>query len=157
MNKLNQRIKDLGNYPSFLRSGNMINKHMKTQVSYLLTTGRVVKDEYKGGLYSYIDIFESILIPKNQNFWIQSFVVAGKIYTSKNGLLNIEVSILDPENIEFKTNKLSGTFVVGDIEVTTAFNLMKFEKLGRYLIKIKVDGELLEDNDKFYLEVVKEK
>lgn len=131
--------------------------NMESYVSYLVATTRVMRDANKNGLFSFIDVFESLVIPKKLESATQSFTVAGKIYTDKAGFLKINVSVLNPKKEILNTVELSGDFVVGVIHISATFNLITFTTVGKHFLKVSINGKQLEDNDKFYFDVIKEK
>ena len=129
---------------------------MSPLLSYLLVCGRVIRDEYIGGLFTYLDIFEVVLIPKGQTSTVRSFVVVGKLNAAKSGLLNIEVKIIDPDKNEFAKSVIVGPAAMGDTEIAARFDLLTFQKTGRYTLQVTVDGTPLEDGGRYYFEVKNE-
>lgn len=125
-------------------------------ISYLLCAGRVIQDTVTGK-YSYIDIFDRIMLLKDQKSIWQAFYIAGKLSNIQAGKYNIEVQIIDPESKEFgKVTFVSRDLVAGDATFSAYYALLNVEKVGRYNIKILINGKVLVDKvNRYYFDVVR--
>lgn len=139
-------------YP--LKSCNYRKENMPAKLMYMFCCGRVLTDQ-QTLLPSYIDVFHNIVIPKNDNFWIQTFFIAGGIYNEKEGMVIAEVSFIDPLGLRSKPTIMEAKLLPGYVPFNAQFLSVKFDKFGRYYLKIKFQGEELELENKYYFDVVK--
>lgn len=152
---MNQLLTNITRFSENQVTFNTGDNNNMTTLSYLIPVGKIIQDKITGK-FSFIDIFDTFTIPPNLNFLYQSFFIAGKISDIKAGKHKIDISIVDPEEKEFATIHFPERDVVhGDVPLTAFFNIVKFEKIGRYHIKAFVDDEELKGHSKFYFDVKK--
>ena len=127
---------------------------MEISISYIISAARVIKDATTNK-NSVIDVFDIIQLPSGQNFTYQSFYVHGKLLNVPKGNAAIDVRIMDPtkEKVVSVVN-LAGNLENGDVSITAFFALVKFTEIGRYQIKLSVNGSELEDDDRFYFDII---
>ena len=128
---------------------------MANTLSYLLTCGRVIKDQTTQ-FFTYLDVFDVLVIPKGNEFLIQSFWIAGKLYLDTSGKVEAKIKFIYPDGTESAPSSVNGIVNPGYLQITAYFNMIKFTQIGRYHLKINFQGEDLETSDKFYFEVVKQ-
>jgi hypothetical protein len=137
-----------------------INLHrdtMPTQnpaISFLIFAGSAIKDAYTGK-WSYINVFDEIVIPSNLEFFYQSFYIGGRINHVPAGDSTTEIQLLDPNGSIFASQKLTGTLVAGDVGFAADFDLVKFEILGKYKVNLIFNGHALSTSSKTYVTVSK--
>jgi hypothetical protein len=127
---------------------------MNHKLMFLITTSKVIKDQYTG-LMSYIDVFSSLTIPKDSSSIANSFVVMGRITNNESKIFNGEIRILDSNRKLIANSVLSGQVEPGDVDLTGRFDLIKFENVGRYYLRLVINGEEIKDDDNFYFDVLK--
>lgn len=125
------------------------------ELAYLLPCANIIRDE-KTRKFSYIDIFQAIAIPKGLTESFTIFSVGGKIISVPAGATKVEVSVIDPDGVNIATAVLQGTLAVGDLDIAADFIGVKLTKTGRFFFKVKFNGAPVEDNGRFYFDVVKE-
>jgi hypothetical protein len=137
-----------------------INLHgntMPTQnpaISFLIFAGSAIKDVYTGK-WSYINVFDEIVIPSNLEFFYQSFCIGGRINHVSAGDSTTEIQLLDPNGNIFASQELTGTLVTGDVGFAANFDLVKFEILGKYKVNLIFNGHVLPTSNKTYIAVSK--
>ncbi len=124
------------------------------KLSYLIATNKVIRDETTK-MPTYVDIFTAIQLPSDSDFIYQSLTVAGRLLGVSGGDIKAISTIFDPDKVAISSVELIGTVQQGDTYITATYNPIKFEKLGRYFLKLSVNGEDLQDDDKFYFDVIK--
>lgn len=124
------------------------------ELGFLLTANKALQDSITRQ-WSFIDITNAFFMPKSLNFLYQTVHVGGRILNVPAGLNKTVVSIVDPEYKLVIAQELSGQLTQGDVDFAARFNLVKFEKLGRYHLKVIHNGVPLKDDDKFYFQVQK--
>lgn len=126
-----------------------------SKVAYLVTCYRAIKDELTQ-VFTYVDAFDYIGIPKGNDFIYQTFTLAGKIHSSINGQMKLEVSFEYPDQTKSSPQVIEGNIREGDFHFSTVFTVAKFTQPGVYYFRVKINGEDLETNDRFYFEVKKQ-
>ncbi len=128
---------------------------MANTLSYLLTCGRVIKDQ-NTQFFTYLDVFDMLVIPKGSEFLIQSFCVAGKLHLDISGQVEAKIKFIYPDGTESIPSSVSGIVNPGYLEITASFNMVKFSQIGKHYLKVNFQGEQLETSNKFYFEVIKQ-
>lgn len=153
---MNNYLENSRDFPLTQQSGSIGDMDKEPSVSYLLTTGKIIQDS-ASGKFSFIDVFDIIVIPKNDPSTIQSFSIGGKLMNAKAGILSVDVKILNPKGEVLSKMPLSGKVNGGDVELSVLFPIVEFKDEGVYLLKVSMDGKDLPDDNKFYFKVRKEK
>ena len=129
---------------------------MDSKLIYLVTCFRGIKDVVTT-YFSFIDVFDVIWMPKDNDFvWI-SFSVGGKLYSDVDGDIKIELYFIYPDNI------ISSPPIVvegkniqkGDVHFVGTFPMTKFTQIGKYQLKAKLNGQILNSANDFYFNVIK--
>jgi hypothetical protein len=129
-------------------------KSITTSIIFLVGAGRIIQDTISNK-YSYIDLFDMIIIPKENDFWYQTFYVGGKLQVSQSQKYVIEVKIEDPNKTIIGSVLFPETdLVTGEVPLSAFFALVKVSNAGRHYIRVSVNGEEIKD-DRFAFEVVK--
>jgi len=124
-------------------------------ISFLICAGRIIQDGMTKK-YSYIDLFDQIIIPTGNDSFYQTFFVGGKLSVYKNSRYLVEVKIEGPnKKVIGKVSFPEADLVTGDVPLSAFFALVKFTDAGRHYIRVSVNNEDLKDGNKFYFDVVK--
>ena len=129
---------------------------MPHKLLYLVTCYSILKDENNFGSETYLNVFARIVIPKGSQFVAPTFWIGGRVTNTETKVFTAVIKIIGPEKNTVATSELSGHVNPGSIDVSTIFNFIKFEQPGTYTIKMEVDGKDLEDDDRYFFEVVRE-
>lgn len=122
-------------------------------ISFLLPSQRGIKDA-STGMWSYMDVFESITIPEGLEFTVNDFHIGGKINNVTKGPVEVIVKVLNPDNKTHTEVPMAGEVVQdGDMSINAIFRNIQFTVPGRYLIKVYFKGKVLPDQDRHYFEV----
>jgi hypothetical protein len=127
----------------------------KTSVAFLIFANRVIQDAISGK-WSYIDVFDEIVIPASLDYFYQSFNIGGRLNNVPAGETKMELRLIDPNDLVFATQVLTGTLQKGDVGLTAAFNLLKFVLPGIYTLQIFFNGAELPTSNKYHIKVSKE-
>lgn len=128
---------------------------MKPTLSYLVSVNKSIQD-INSKKFTLIDTFTVFFIPKDTPFSLQSFVVAGRVLNLPAGDFKGEVKIIDPTGQVLQSSPLQGTLKSGDLMFTAFFNLVKIEKPGKHFLRMFVEGTQLSDEDRFYIDAIKQ-
>ncbi|HEV2403379.1 MAG TPA: hypothetical protein VGS08_04210 [Candidatus Saccharimonadales bacterium] len=126
----------------------------KPILNYLVVAGRTLQDSATNR-WSYIDLFDTILIPEGADTATQSFVVAGRLDNVTAGPSQTQVTITAPDDELAASIELSGQLEAGSVNMNAIFELIKFEKAGRYHLHVTYNGKQLDDDSRFYFDVKK--
>lgn len=135
-------------------SANMGVSSMATELSYLIAANKVIRDEHTKNP-TFVDVFTVLQIPPNVSAIFPTVTIAGRLLGVGGGLLSILVKIVDSEGKIVAIQPLSGILVPGDAYITALFPPVKFDRVGRYFLKVAIDGKDIEDNGRFYIDVIK--
>ncbi len=127
---------------------------MSSQLIYLTTCYRGIKDTLTG-FFSFMDLFDTIFIPKDTDFIWLSFCIGGKLYSDILGDIKVEVTFIYPDHTVSSPIIVTGTVLKGDVHFVAIFPLTKFTQLGKYKLKASLNGEELKSTNEFYFTVVK--
>lgn len=125
----------------------------ETSLAYLLPMKKAIKDE-PSQMWSFIDIFWFITIPKDLEFVINDFYIAAKINNVVAGPAKVEIQIINPDDTINSSALLTGSFNRGDADVVASFTSVKLET-GKYKLRMVYNDNTLIDNGKYYFEVKK--
>ena len=128
---------------------------MSNTLSYLLTCGRVIKDQ-NTQFFTYLDIFDALVIPRGQDFLIQSFWIVGKLNLDINGKVEAKIKLIYPNGTESSPSIVTGDVHPGFLQIAAYFNMIRFTQVGRYYLKINLQGEELETSNKFYFDIIRQ-
>lgn len=136
-----------------LKAHNIGRHGMETKLLHILTCSRVITDA-QTRLPSYIEVFNTITIPKNLGFWYQTFFVAGTLNNDFKGYAKGAITISGPDGFN-RSSPLEGEVSPGYVPFNAMFDSVKFEKAGKYLITMKFQDKELVTEEK-YIQVVLE-
>jgi len=140
---------------NFLSIEKQKDKGMPSRLIYLITCYRGIKDTITS-FFSFIDAFDVIWMPKDNDFVWVSFSVGGKIYSDIAGEIKIELSFVYPDSTTVSSPIIVvGNVQKGDVHFVGTFPITKFTQLGKYKLKAKLNGEELNNNNDFYFSVIK--
>lgn len=128
---------------------------MKPTLAYLFLCADAIQDSFSSK-WTYVNCFDLFIITKGLEFSIQNFRVGGRINNVPNGTIGTEIKIVDKDEKVLATSMLSGELVEGDVQFAAIFNLVKFDKPGRYYLRTYFGGKKLVDGNKYYFNVIKE-
>ncbi len=123
-------------------------------LAYLIPLFRGIRDENTHS-WSLIDLFNTLNIPASHEHY-HSFCVAGRINDARSGDANTVISVRDPSNTTIAEVTLNGKIVDGDIQLVGTFNGIRLKDEGRYHLKAFHNGVAMDDDKKFYFDVVKQ-
>ncbi len=150
------KLESLDDFRCNLRSGTLgKRKNMQTTVHYLLICNRAVRD-MGTGLFTYVDTFGQIIIPKDNDSATQSFWIGGSIYSSIGGDVSLELRIEFPDGTQSVPSIIKGNISPGDVGLSTYLPLVKFTQIGMHYLKAKFQGMELETGNRFFFEVKKQ-
>jgi len=124
------------------------------QLAYLLPALRLIQDA-PTAKWSYIDIFWTITIPSNIEFTIVDMNIAGKMNNLPGGETTMEVHIIAPDGDVFAKSSLTGSVEQGDSDITAYFSNLRFDRPGRYSMRVLYSNKVYKDDGKFYFDVKK--
>ncbi len=127
---------------------------MANTLEYLFTCGRVIRDQ-TSGLFTYVDGFDTLFIPKESDFLYQNICIIARVYYAVGGIVKAEIRFVDPDRVDSTPVVITGAMSPGYIQLAAAFPIQKFTKVGKYYMKIKFQDVELENENKFYFEVLK--
>lgn len=130
-------------------------KFMSPALAYLFLCADAIQDKttFK---WTFINCFDLFIISTGLEFTIQNFRVAGKLNNVPAGTTNTEIRIVDKKEKIIATSVLSGLLEQGDVQFAAVFNLVKFDKPGRYFFRTYFGGKKLADGNRYYFDVIKE-
>lgn len=129
---------------------------VKPVIAYIFTATNAIRDSSSGKL-SFIDLFDLIKIQKSVGFYYSNMFAGIRINNVKAGHNVTELQLLLPSDSSiFSSSTVSGDVKAGDIEASVSFPIMKFEMSGRYYFKLIHNGIVLDDDKKYYVDVINE-
>lgn len=129
---------------------------MKPEIIYLVTADHALIES--NNKPSIIGIFNNIYLTGNKtSVTLPQMYVFARIANAK-GVKDVEVTIYDPKGEKFGDSvKLSykGTDNLPTIQLKALFTIRQFKEIGKYTIRIKLDGVEVPTNDFHSFSLVK--
>ena len=149
------QLTNIGDFHFSLKAGMRGNEYMPNTIEYMFTCGRAIKDQGTG-LFTYVDAFGNLFIPRNSDSLIQSFFVVGRLHAATGGNIKVETTYISPDGIRSAPSIVVGEILPGFVDFACYFPIAKFTQIGKHYLKIKLQEEELEAGNKFYFEVRKQ-
>ncbi len=126
----------------------------KDTLLYLVACDSIIVDDItkKPG---YIGIFDLLVIPPKQEKLLYSFNIGGKIFTPKDGEMEVKINIIGPDGKVFKSTTTKSVVQKGDVDMRFGFHIVEFTLAGKYILKALINGVEADDGDRYYFDVVK--
>lgn len=128
---------------------------MKPTLSYLLTAFRSFQDS-SSGMWSYIDVFNTLIIPSSLEVAVQTIYVAGKINNVPSGPADVKVAIHGANGELIAEVNMKASLLEGDLNLNVEFKNIILASIGRYMISVHFNGKKLVDGNRYYFEVKKD-
>jgi hypothetical protein len=114
---------------------------MKPQLLFLVLAKDVLTDVYTGEITP-VRVFDTFLIPKNQEKIFGSFSVAGRVLLGMKGSVtsSFRATVINPDGRELSSVVLNGPEFKAEegININARFNLIEFASSGEYKIRADV-------------------
>ncbi|MFA5093465.1 MAG: hypothetical protein WC543_05970 [Candidatus Omnitrophota bacterium] len=130
---------------------------MSNYLNYIFVCMRGIKDEGTKN-FSYIDVFDTLFISKENDFIWWSLCVGGSVYSNIDGSMKLEVTFVYPDGVTISpASTIAGDNVhKGQVYFTAGFPMIKFTQAGKYKLRVSLNGEELKGSNEFYFNVVKQ-
>lgn len=126
------------------------------ELAYLFPAAKIIQDAATKK-YTYVDIFSTIFIPKDSPSIPQFFSVGGRILGIEGGDVSVDIRVVHENGTEVATVLLSGNVKKGDLDIAANFGPVTIDKIGKHFLKINYNEVALNDGDRFYFLVEKQK